>query len=89
MITFLQTNKDIFAWSPTDMLGTSLNVITHELHINPKAKKIRQKMRHYALEQQAVIAKEVRKLFDVGFIREEKFPTWLTNVVMVKKSNRK
>ena len=32
---------------------------------------------------------EVEKLLSVGFIREVYYPKWLTNVVMVKKSNGK
>ena len=40
-------------------------------------------------EKQAAIEEEVGKLLKAGFIRPEKFPTWLANVVMVKKSNGK
>ena len=35
------------------------------------------------------IAKEVRKLLEVDFIREVYYPKWLANVVMVKKKNGK
>ena len=35
------------------------------------------------------IVDEVRKLQEVDFIREVYYPDWLTNVVMVKKANRK
>ena len=40
-------------------------------------------------KKQATIEEEVGKLLKAGFIRPEKFPTWLINVVMVKKSNGK
>ena len=40
-------------------------------------------------EKQATIEEEVRKLLKAGFIRLEKFPTWLANVVMINKSNGK
>ena len=33
--------------------------------------------------------KEAKKLLNVGFIREVQYTTWLTNMVMVKKSKRK
>ena len=36
-----------------------------------------------------MIVEEVRKLLDVGFIREVYYPDWLANVVMVKKANGK
>ena len=35
------------------------------------------------------IEEEVHKLLEVGFIWEEKYPTWLANVVMVKKPSGK
>lgn len=33
------------------------------------------------------IEKEVQKLRDVGFIREEQHPDWLANIVPVTKKN--
>ena len=38
-------------------------------------------------EKQATIETEVQKLLEAGFIREEKYPTWLANVVLVRKAN--
>ena len=40
-------------------------------------------------EKQAAIEAEVQKLLEAGFIREEKYPTWLANVVLVRKANGK
>ena len=50
---------------------------------------MRQKLRSTSIEKQAAIEEEVRKLLKAGFIRPEKFPTWLANMVMVKKSKGK
>ena len=36
-----------------------------------------------------MIVEEVRKLLDVGFIREVYYPNWLANIVIVKKANGK
>lgn len=33
------------------------------------------------------IEKEVKKLIDVGFIREERHPDWITYIVLVRKKN--
>ena len=33
------------------------------------------------------IEKEVNKLIDAGFIREVKYPTWIVNIVPVRKKN--
>ena len=30
---------------------------------------------------------EIDKLIEVGFIREVKYPTWITSIVLVKKKN--
>ncbi|XP_043710263.1 uncharacterized protein LOC122659191 [Telopea speciosissima] len=59
------------------------------LHVDPARKLVQQKWRNFILDRQATIKEEVEKLNLSGFIREEKFPTWLVNVVMVLKSNGK
>ena len=89
LITFLWANNDVFAWSSFDMPGISLDVITHQLRINKDQRSVRQKLRSMLTEKQAAIEEEVGKLLKAGFIRPEQFPTWLVNVVMVKKSNGK
>ncbi|CAL2257701.1 unnamed protein product [Prunus armeniaca] len=38
LTTFLQKNKDMFTWSPSDMLGIDLSIICHRLHVNPTNK---------------------------------------------------
>ncbi|CAL9016058.1 unnamed protein product [Prunus brigantina] len=35
LTTFLHNNKDIFAWSSSDMPGIDPNIICHQLHMNP------------------------------------------------------
>jgi hypothetical protein len=37
----------------------------------------------------ATAMSKVQRLLDVGFIREVKYPSWLVNVMMVKKKNDK
>lgn len=41
------------------------------------------------MERQKVIKAEVEKFLEEKFIKEIKYPDWLTNVVVVKKSNNK
>ena len=43
----------------------------------------------FTQKRDKAIAEEVRKLLEVGFIREVYYPDWLANVVMVKNSNGK
>jgi hypothetical protein len=42
LIKVLQKNRDIFSWKPTDIPGVPRELIEHELHLNPKAKPIKQ-----------------------------------------------
>jgi hypothetical protein len=52
---------------------------------------LRQKKKlHKMSEEKAATAKvKIQRLLEAGFIREVKYPTWLANVVMVKKKNGK
>ena len=89
LIHFLRQNKDVFAWKQADMGGIDPTVITHRLNVSPSFKPIKQKRRSFAPERQKAINKEVSKLLQAGAIREVKYPEWLANIVLVKKSNGK
>ena len=71
------------------MPGIDPSVIIHRLNVSHSFPPIRQKKRVFALEQDQVIAEEVRKLQEASFIRDVYYPDWLVNVVMVKKTNEK
>ncbi|XP_074377029.1 uncharacterized protein LOC141718547 [Apium graveolens] len=87
--TFLQENRDVFAWTAADMPGIDPNLITHRLNVDPTRKALKQKKRTYAPDRLEAIKHEVKKLLEVGFIEEVQFPEWLANPVMVKKANGK
>ncbi|KAM2264619.1 hypothetical protein ACFXTI_040759 [Malus domestica] len=89
LISFLQENTEIFAWSYEDMLGISPDIICHRLSINPKTKLVRQKRRSYDAERYEAMKAEVEKLKGIGFVREINYPTWVANVVLVKKNPTK
>ncbi|CAL8136891.1 unnamed protein product [Prunus armeniaca] len=67
------------------MPGISPNVISHRLSINPVVRPVRQKRRAYDPERYKAMKAEVDKLSTIGFIKEVDYPTWLANVVMVRK----
>ena len=46
-------------------------------------------MRCFNQEIYEAINAEVEKLLKAGFIREAKYPEWISNVVLVKKANGK
>ncbi|XP_024195643.1 uncharacterized protein LOC112198760 [Rosa chinensis] len=94
LIAFLKTRQEVFSWSYADMPGISPDLlspdlITHKLTISPDVPPIQQKRRAFTEEKYKAIQAEVKKLQDIGFIREVSYPTWLSNVVMVKKPNEK
>ncbi|KAM2467351.1 hypothetical protein PS1_009170 [Malus domestica] len=57
------------------MPGISPDIICHHLSIDPKTK--------------PAMKAEVEKLKDIGFVREVNYPTWVANVVLVKKNPTK
>jgi hypothetical protein len=79
----LQENRDVLAWKPADMSGVPRELIEHELHIDPKAKSIKQRLCRFAQDKKDVIKKEIARLLDVGFIQEVYHPNWLGNLILV------
>jgi hypothetical protein len=71
------------------MPGIDETIITHKLSISLETKPVSQKKRKMGEERRATIVEEVTKLKEAGFIEEIKYPSWLANVVMVKKANGK
>ena len=53
------------------------------------AKAVQQKKRKMSMEKQKAVQEETHQLVKAKFIREVKYPTWLANVVMVKKPSGK
>jgi hypothetical protein len=89
LVDFLRANADIFAWSPSDMPGIPREVAEHSLDILPHARAVQQRLRRFDEERRRAIGAELRKLLEAGFIKEVFHPTWLANLVLVKKKNGK
>ena len=81
--------RDIFAFSTEEMPGTPPSVMCHKLDIKPGYKPVKQKVRHQGKKRIKAAKEEVGKLLHAGFIWECKYSDWLSNVVLVKKSNGK
>ncbi|KAM2181548.1 hypothetical protein ACFX1Q_032131 [Malus domestica] len=86
LISFLQENTQVFAWSYEDMSGISPDIICHRLSIDPKTKPMRQKRRSYDAERYEAMKAKVEKLKSIGFVCEVNYRTWVANVVLVKKN---
>ncbi|GKE02567.1 hypothetical protein Tco_1390550, partial [Tanacetum coccineum] len=83
----LQRSLDIFAWTPTDMTGVPRQIAKHKLNVRKGCPPIRQKKKGQATERNIAINDEVSKLVTAGIMREVHYHDWLSNPVMVKKSD--
>ena len=63
--------------------------MSHKLSLNPNVLPIAQRKRKMGDEKRKAVKVETDRLFEVRFIREVKYPTWLANVAMVRKPNGK
>jgi hypothetical protein len=88
LLSFLDRNSDVFAWQTSDLTGVSRDIIEHKLQVNPTVRPRKQKLHKMSDEKVAGAKEEVQRLLDAGFICEVLYPSWLANVVMVKKKER-
>ncbi|XP_012837505.1 PREDICTED: uncharacterized protein LOC105958047 [Erythranthe guttata] len=89
LVEFLRQNQDVFAFTPPDLGSIDEQLVVHRLNVKQNAKPVKQKRRHFGAEKDKIIQEEVRKLLAAGQIREIRFPTWLSNAVLVKKGEGK
>ncbi|CAJ2647353.1 unnamed protein product [Trifolium pratense] len=85
----LKENADLFAWHASEMPGLDPNVACHQLTIDPAALPVVQRRRRQSPEKSEAAEKCVKDLLEANFISEARYTTWLSNVVLVKKSNGK
>ncbi|CAJ2668337.1 unnamed protein product [Trifolium pratense] len=71
------------------MPGLDPNIACHQLTIDPTALPIVQRRRRQSPEKSEAAEKCVKDLLEANFISEARYTTWLSNVVLVKKSNGK
>ncbi|GAU39244.1 hypothetical protein TSUD_396900 [Trifolium subterraneum] len=85
----LRENAELFALSAAEMPGIDPEVACHQLTIDPRASVIVQRRRKQSPEKAEAARKAVKDLLEANFIAEAQYTTWLSNVVLVKKSNGK
>jgi hypothetical protein len=69
------------------MPGVPRELIEHALNLDPKAKPVKQPLRRFDEPKRKVIASELHRLENVGFIRQIKTSTWVSNPVIIPKKN--
>lgn len=87
LLKILKEFQDVFAWSYEEMPGLDPSLVCHTLNVQPGSKPIVQPRRNFHPEVEEKIKHEVEKLIASGFIKPIKHPTWLANIVPVKKKN--
>ena len=70
----LRDNVGLLAWKPSDMPGIDPSVVCHHLAINLSIKPLVQRKQNLGEERRKVVDEEVKKLADVRFISEIKYP---------------
>ncbi|XP_065036644.1 uncharacterized protein LOC135672120 [Musa acuminata AAA Group] len=58
LVGLLQANADIFAWTPSDLIGVRPEVALHHLHISSDARPVKQRPRRQAPDRQLAIREE-------------------------------
>ncbi|XP_060182048.1 uncharacterized protein LOC132611671 [Lycium barbarum] len=81
----LKEYRDVFAWSYKEMPGLDPKVAVHHLAVKNGARPVKQAQRRFRPDLVPSIENEVNKLIEAGFIREVKYPTWISSIVPVKK----
>jgi hypothetical protein len=89
LLEFLDKNSDAFAWSASDLVGVSKEIIEHKLQVNLNMKPKKQKHHKMSEKKVEAVQAEVQRRLDAGFMREVTYPQWLANLVMVQKKNIK
>ncbi|RDX81062.1 hypothetical protein CR513_38298, partial [Mucuna pruriens] len=69
------------------MPGIDPSFMTHRLSVGKGVKPVAQKQRKQREKRRKAAKEETSRLLAASFIREVQYPTWLANVVMVKKPN--
>ncbi|XP_030963814.1 uncharacterized protein LOC115984974 [Quercus lobata] len=85
----VKKNVDVFAWSPYEVPRVDSEFIVHKLNVDLLFPPKKQKPRRSAKEHIEAVRQEVKRLKEVGEIKEFFFPEWLGNTVVVRKKNGK
>jgi hypothetical protein len=79
----------VFSWRTSNLTTVSRDIIEHKLQVSSSARPRKQSLRKMSDKKVVAIKAEVQRLLDAEFIREVDYPSWLANVIMVKKKNGK
>jgi hypothetical protein len=70
------------------MPGVPMELMEHELHVDPNSKPVKQHIQHFTQDKKDVIKKEMARLLDASFIKEVYHLNWLANPILIPKKNK-
>jgi hypothetical protein len=65
------------------MPGISRELIEHKIHLDPKAKPVKQQLHRFTQDRKDVTKREIPRLLDPSFIKEVYHLDWLTNPILI------
>jgi hypothetical protein len=77
LLSYLNCNKDVFAWSALDLVRVSRTIIEHSLGIDPSLRPRKHRLRKMSDEKSEAAKAEVHRLLEAKFIEPIAYPTWL------------
>ncbi|GJT68399.1 reverse transcriptase domain-containing protein [Tanacetum coccineum] len=83
----LKDNMGVFAWEPSDMTSVPRWVIEHMLNVNPSLDPVCQKRRTFSMEKSGMVTNKVADWVKAGIVRPVRYPTYISNPVLVKKGD--
>ena len=86
-VQLLQEYRDVFAWTYKEMPGLDPKVAVHHLAVKRGVRPVKQTQRRFRPDLVPLIEAEINKLIEANFIREVKYPTWISSIVPVRKKN--
>ena len=89
LVEFLKKNVDVFAWNAFEAPRVNPSFICYHLNVNPSVTPKKQPHRRSSKEHFDAVKDEVAKFKQAGVIKEDFYPEWLANTVVVKKKTRK
>ncbi|XP_015072668.1 uncharacterized protein LOC107016840 [Solanum pennellii] len=81
-VNILKEYRDVFAWRYKEMPGLNPRVAVHQLAVKNGSRKFKQAQRRFRPDLIPLIENEVHKLIEAGFIREVKYPTWISKLMI-------
>nr|GLL42125.1 uncharacterized protein LOC109150426 [Ipomoea trifida] len=86
-VTLLKEYIDVFAWTYKEMPRLDPKVAVHRRAVKKACRPVKQAQWRFRPELIPSIEEEVNKLIKTGFIREIKYPTWISSIVPVRNKN--